>query len=208
MIRKSSLLKENHFFSSEKNALYFVYLEVIYVFVLTLISILQINIFLATNQFDLTGFAILIIGIFYFILIYRFVSMKDHTVIKLHKNFSKVVFGKGKEKFLGMNRQIIVLYLVEILIAIFIAGSIFVYLDPDFNIAPWPFNYVAFIGILAFGFYIFSLTKPYSNEVYGEAYLKSKLIYGKRLIETKKYLLPSKKSIIVTTRNKKRTRDD
>lgn len=57
--------------------------------------------------------------------------------------------------------RIAVLWIVEILLAVGIATSIALYLDPDVNVLPAPGNYVAFLILAGAALWIHRLTRPF-----------------------------------------------
>lgn len=115
-----------------------------------------------------------------------FIAKRDHNVIKIHENFSKVLIGTSKEKLFGINKNVLILLITEFAFATIIAFSIFVYLDPEIDIVPWPYNYVAFFVILCFGLYLFSQTKVFREQTYSAGYLVQKIKPAKRLFPTRR----------------------
>jgi len=122
--------------------------------------------------------------------------------MKMHKDFSKIVLGTGKEKVFGMEREVVVLLFTEFIFAIMLAVAIYIYLDPEVNIVPWPWNYITFFIVLIFGLYFFSKTKPFREAVYGESRLK-KISPAKRLFPTRRITNKKTGSIRVAHKKKK-----
>ncbi|MCX6800980.1 MAG: hypothetical protein NTZ73_02235 [Candidatus Diapherotrites archaeon] len=168
---------------SKKQATAFIFLEVL----LALIIVLQVkNIvkaLLGTNfvsflSFESTLFdsaILLFLAVFLLSIGQIVVVKKDKTVAEVHKGFSKIILGSAKRKILGIRTEIIVLWIAEFAFASVIAMSIYVYLDPEVNIVPFPYNFIGFLGLLTFGMIIFSHTKPFRRAVYGQGFLQSKI---------------------------------
>ncbi|QQR92854.1 MAG: hypothetical protein IPJ89_01250 [Candidatus Iainarchaeum archaeon] len=53
------------------------------------------------------------------------------------------------------------LWLVELILAIVLAGSIAIYLDPEVNVVPAPWNVVAFVIVLGISIYLYGFTRPF-----------------------------------------------
>ncbi len=132
------------------------------------------------NVFWFTGSLIILVTAHFFI------AKRDRNVIKIHENFSKVLIGTSKEKLFGINKNVLILLITEFAFATIIAFSIFVYLDPEMDIVPWPYNYVAFFIIFGFGLYLFSQTKVFREQTYGSGYLVQKIRPAKRLFPTRR----------------------
>ncbi len=121
-----------------------------------------------------------------FVTAYFFIAARDRNVIKIHNNFSKVVFGVSKKKILGVDRNVAILLITEFVFAIVIAFSVYIYLDPEVNLVPWPFNWIAFIAFLALGYYLFSQTKLFREANYESGYLVQKIRPAERLFPTRR----------------------
>lgn len=113
--------------------------------------------------------------ILFFITLYFGIAVRDYYVQKVHYEFEGLVFSTMKGKIFGLNRKVIVLVFAEIFFTIALAISIFLYLDPEINVFPFPSNFVAFFILLIFGYFIFSTTKQFREETYGRGFLFSKL---------------------------------
>ncbi len=57
--------------------------------------------------------------------------------------------------------RIPLLWLVELILAIVLAGSIAIYLDPDINLVPFPGNIMAFVIIASVTWYLHGFTRPF-----------------------------------------------
>lgn len=57
--------------------------------------------------------------------------------------------------------RIVVLSVVELMLAVCIAVSIALYLDPDWNVVPFPWNIATFIVLLGVMLLIHRRTRPY-----------------------------------------------
>lgn len=131
---------------------------------------------------------------------YFFIAKRDHNVGKIHNNFTNVVFGTSKKKILGINQNVLIVLITEFVFAIILAFSIFVYLDPEIDIVPWPYNYVAFFAILAIGLYLFSQTKVFREQTYDPGFLVQKIRPAERLFPARRM---TAKSGIIRVASKK-----
>ena len=66
----------------------------------------------------------------------------------------------SRQKFFSEPRQV-VLGLVEIILSVGIGAAIALYLDPDWNVVPFPWNGVAFLILVGAALWIHRLTRPY-----------------------------------------------
>lgn len=178
----------NNFFSSERKAFFFVIEEFFLVFLIVFqlffmagVSISESGLVFFQNQIKIQNLLWFFSTTFFFITVYFGIAMRDKKVIMVHKEFSKLIFGTAKQKIFGMDREVISLLFFEFLFAIIIAFSIYIYLDPEVNFVPWPFNYVGFFALLAFGLFIFSKTKLFREAVYGDSLVKRKILPAERL---------------------------
>ena len=196
-------------FSTPKLAKYFVYQEIfiLFLFVIQLYKILGVQ--LTDSGIAIFATPVLPQNYLWFVatiltilILYFGIAKKDKLVMKMHKDFSKIVLGTGKEKIFGMDKEITVLLFVEFIFAIMLAVAIYIYLDPEVNIVPWPWNYIAFFIVLIFGLYFFSKTKPFREAVYGESRLK-KISPAKRLFPTRRITNKKTGSIRVAHKKKK-----
>ncbi|MFH0970513.1 MAG: hypothetical protein V1776_03570 [Candidatus Diapherotrites archaeon] len=62
---------------------------------------------------------------------------------------------------LKSDRRIILLQFVEMTLAVLIAASIAIYLDPDWNVVPFPWNGISFIILVGLAISIHRGTRPY-----------------------------------------------
>ncbi|MDD3084108.1 MAG: hypothetical protein PHP82_03735 [Candidatus ainarchaeum sp.] len=204
----------NKFFSSERKAFFFVIEE----FFLLLLILFQFYFLLGIERqgFNLIFFTKpifsqnvlwLVSTILFFITLYFGISMRDKKVIVVHKEFSKLLFGTAKQKVFGINKEVFVLFVFEFCFAIIIALAIYFYLDPDisfpyFERVQWPFNLIAFIAFVAFGLYVFSLTKPFRDSIYNPSVLSRKILPAKRLFPTRR--ITNKKTGTIRVHGKKK----
>ncbi len=183
---------EGHIFSSPKRARLLVYGEIL-ILLLAIIQLYKIfGMQLKENGIELFAVPILpqnwlwlIATILVFLIVYFGIARKDRLVMKIHKDFSKVVLGTGKQKIFGMDKEVSVLLFVEFTFAIMLAVAIYIYLDPEVNLVPWPWNYITFFIVLIVGLYFFSQTKQFRETIYGESKLK-KISPAKRLFPTRR----------------------
>jgi len=197
-------------FSTPKMAKYFVYQEI---FILFLLVIQLYKIFgMQLTEKGMAIFAVPVLPQNYLwfiatmltiLILYFGIAKKDKMVMKIHQDFSKIVLGTGKEKIFGMEREVVVLLFVEFIFAIMLAVAIYIYLDPEVDIVPWPWNYITFFIVLIVGLYFFSKTKPFRETVYGESRLK-KISPAKRLFPTRR--ITNKKSGSVRIVGKKKNK--
>jgi len=197
-------------FSTQKRAMFFVYEELFLLFlgVLQLYKVFGLKItdggvdFFAT-PFLLQNYLWFVATILALLIIYFGIAKKDKTVMKMHDDFSRIVLGTGKEKFFGMEREIIVLLFVEFIFAIMLAVAIYIYLDPEVNVVPWPWNYITFFIVLIAGLYLFSRTKAFRESVYGESRFK-RISPAKRLFPTRRITNLQTGSIRIKAKKKKK----
>ncbi len=209
----TSTLIMDHFFSNDMRAFIFVLLEFI-LFVMIcfqgffLLGINRVGLSLTFFNRIINPFEIVIFlfAIIFLVIIYYGIAVKDNRVIKVHKEFSKLVFGTAKQKVFGINKEIFVLVFFEFVFAIIIAIAIYIYLDPETSApgmgnVPWPFNLVAFIAFLAFGLYVFSLTEPFRESIYGPSPIKAKVLPAKRLFPVRRITNKKRETIRIGHKN-------
>jgi hypothetical protein len=126
-----------------------------------------------------------------FVTAYFFISKRDPFVIKIHNNFSKIIFETLKKKILGINKNVSIILVTEFVFAIILAYSIFIYLDPEVNLVPWPYNYITFFVIFITGVYLFSQTKVFRQQTYNPGYLIQKIRPAKRLFPSRRMITNS-----------------
>lgn len=189
---------EKTIFTKKNQVLAFVYLELVILCVLLWqsykflgIKIVSGEILFLQNQIDLNYVYLFLINIAVFLLLYFKIALKDKSVLKIHKDFSKVVLGTAKEKVFGVERKVIVFMFFQFAFAIILAVSIAFYLDPDlefpgFSKVPFPFNFITFVVFVVVGFYLFAKTKPFRDETYDYGFLQKKIMPAKRLFGVKR----------------------
>ncbi|MDD4250696.1 MAG: hypothetical protein PHX27_00710 [Candidatus ainarchaeum sp.] len=180
-------------FSDDKKALFFVIEE----FFLVLLIIFQIYLLLGIQRVGLNlvfftkpifaqNILWLVSTILFFLTLYFGITIRDKKVIAVHQEFSKLVFGTTKQKIVEANKEKMVLLFFEFIFAIVLAISIYIYLDPQINWVPWPFNYITFFAILAFGLFLFSKTKVFRESIYESSNIRKKIHPAERLFPTKR----------------------
>jgi len=117
-------------------------------------------------------------SILFFIIGYVVVAMRDESVQIIHKNLFKVLFLAIKDKAQNTTKETFVFVLAEVLFATILAISIFLYLDPEINIVPFPYNYIAFGFFLGVSLLLFSHTKQYRLMIYGPTPIQKRLQQG------------------------------
>ena len=194
--------RQKDFFSSEKGLMLFVIAEIMLVafigykiYQLLGITYTDTAVLFFQKPFSFGIITELILALIIFVIMYFGVALRDKKIMKVHDNLLKVIFGSAKQKTLGMDREVISVFLFEFVFAIFLAASIYIYLDPDVNIVPWPYNYIAFFAFLAFGIYIFAQTKAFREIVYGDSIAKKKILPAHRLFPTRRLTNKSTGSI-------------
>ncbi len=58
----------------------------------------------------------------------------------------------------------LVLFIVELFLALLLVAAIYFYLDPTINLVPAPYNYVAFIALFAAAMWVYRYTHDYRKE--------------------------------------------
>lgn len=200
-------------FKNKNHVLAFVYLEIALLLIIVWqlyrflgLSIVSGELLFFQNEISVNEAYFLLVNIAVFMLLYVRISLKDKNVLKIHEDFSTVVFGKAKEKVLGVEKKIIIVFLFQVIFAIIIAISIAFYLDPEiqfpgFSEVAFPMNIIAFIAFLVFGFYVFAKTKPFREEVYDSGFLQKKLMPAQRLFPVKR--ITNKKTGSIRVKRKK-----
>mgnify|MGYP001590214422 CR=1 FL=1 len=62
---------------------------------------------------------------------------------------------------LKIDRRITILWAVEMILAVMIGASIAIYLDPEWNVVPFPWNVIAFGIMLGIAILIHRRTRPF-----------------------------------------------
>jgi hypothetical protein len=201
-----------HFFSKKKilspnQALFFIVEE----FILLVLIIVQLYYALGVRHTDkallffqytppMQNILWLLGSIGFLFVGYLVIVLRDETVNNIHKNFSKALFFSLKEKIKNTRKEVAFFVLAEIMFAVIIALSIYVYLDPEVNLVPFPFNYVGFAFFLGISYLFFSHTKNFRSFVYGPTPIQKRIHLGRHEIVR----LTNKKtgSIRIGTRHK------
>jgi hypothetical protein len=202
------------FFSSNKRAFYFVLEEagLLTLWIAQLILLLGINISSNNILFFQRPITLSMVIWFFcnslFLLVLYFgIALRDKKVMKIHKDFSKIIFGTAKQKVFGIDRETLSLLLFEFLFAIIIALSIAFYLDPELEFpglskVPFPLNLIMFLAFVIFGIYLFSKTKPFREMVYEPSLVSKKILPAERLFPTKRITNPLSGSVRVKPKEK------
>jgi hypothetical protein len=194
-------------FSTKERALAFVCGELILLFLIIIQTYLLLGIKITNKTFtyfnspiNIYQILLFILSILFLLALYFLIALKDKNVMFFHENFSKVVLGTGKDKITGLDREVLSLLFLETIFAIIVAVSIYIYIDPEVNVVPWPYNYLTFIAIFLFGFYIFSNTRPFREAVYGPGIVQKRILPAKRLFPTKR--ITTKSGLIKISKRK------
>jgi len=134
----------------------------------------------------------------FFLIGYVVIVCRDETVSAVHRNFSRVLFGTTKEKIFNTNKETVIFVFGEIAFATILALSIFLYLDPEINLAPFPMNYVSFAFFLGISLLLFSHTKQFRTLVYGPTPLQKRIHEGEH--EIKRFTNPKTGSIRIASK--------
>lgn len=169
-------------FTSRNRVIFFVFEEIVLIFLIILqiffildIKIINGNVSLFGKGIVLQSILWLVASIMFYIIIYVGVVMRDKQVQKVHKEVIGFIFSTSKEKIIHANRRIIVLMFAELFFILTLAISIYLYLDPEINLFPYPTNILTFIVILISGHLIFSTTKDFRQKTYGRGKIQKKL---------------------------------
>ncbi len=201
------------FFSSNRKAFLFVLEEFFLIFLIILQAFFLLgiernglNLFFFTKPILPQNVLWFASTILFFLTLYFGISIRDKKVVAVHKEFSKLLLGTTKQKFFGLEKEVIVLLFFEFVFAIIIAFAIFFYLDPEMSFpflekVKWPFNLIAFLAFIGFGLYVFSLTKTFRQSVYGPSLLKKKILPAERLFPMRR--ITNKKTGTIRFHSKK-----
>jgi len=206
---KSYKEKENFFESrkilSDSQVQFFILEEALLLF-LIIIQIQRIWSFEVINNSLLFSSKVLAPNIYwligsigFFVIGYVVIACRDSTVQLIHKNLFKVLFIEAEDRILNANKKITLFIIAEIIFAFLIATSIYLYLDPEVNVIPFPLNYIGFAFLLGIGLLLFSHTKQFREIVYGPTLVQRKLHLGRH--ETKRFTNPKTGSIRVVPKN-------
>jgi len=175
---------------SERVASFFVFEESLLIILFVTQAYALLGISFANNSIQLfqtphtfmneIGF---LVSILFLIIGYVSIVMRDESVRIIHKNLFKVILLALKDKAQNTTKETYVFILGEVLFATILAISIFLYLDPEVNLVPTPYNYIAFAFLLGVGLLLFSHTKQYRLWVYGPTPIQKRLNQGKHEIK-------------------------
>ncbi len=170
-------------FTSRNRAILFIAEETLLIFLIILqvffildFKVINNQLILFSGKILLQNILWLIASILFYTIIYFGIASRDATVQKVHKELVKFIFSKSKEKIIGANRKVITLVFAEFVFTSALVVSIYLYLDPEINLFPYPTNIIAFLIVALFGYLIFSTTKDFRRETYGRGYLQKKLL--------------------------------
>lgn len=177
-----SLEKSEKFFTSRNRALFFIIEETALLFLIVLqiyllLGIQKVNgqILFFQNQILLQNILWLVATIVFFLTLYISIASRDLYVKKVHAEFTSLLLSTFKSKVFGLNGRVLALLLAELVFTVGLAASIFLYLDPEVNIFPFPSNILAFIILVIFGYFVFKRTRGFREEKYGRGFLLSKI---------------------------------
>ncbi|VVB75074.1 Uncharacterised protein [uncultured archaeon] len=123
--------------------------------------------------------------IIFFLIGYFTIALRDEKVGLIHKNFTNVLIALTQYKVKNASRQKTVFVFVETAYAVILAVAIFIYLDPDINLVPYPWNYIGFAVFLGLGLLLFSHTKDFRQLIYGLTPMQKRIHQGKH--ETRRF---------------------
>jgi len=122
-------------------------------------------------------------SIAFFLIGYFIIAVRDKHVWLIHHNFSRLLFGTIKLKMEMTNLKVLIFVFTELIFAILIALSIFIYVDPEVNLVPYPYNYISFAVLLIIAYVLFSHSKDFRTTVYGPTPIQKRLHLGKHEIK-------------------------
>jgi len=170
---------------SQRQALFFILEEVFLLALIIIQSYRMLGIALVNKSIyffyyspELQNIIWFLASIAFFCMGYLIIVLRDTSVHNIHKNFSKILFETIKQKVFETPREVIMFVFAEIVFALVVAISIFLYLDPEINLVPFPLNIVGFAFFLGISLLFFSHTKSFREMVYGPTYLQRKLHEG------------------------------
>jgi len=197
-------------FTSRTRAIFFIceetfllFLVVIQAYLLLGISVVNKQILFFQEPILVQNWLWFLATILFFVTIYLGISKRDPLIMKVHKELASLLFSTAKKKFLESNRRVAALVFAELIFTLALAISIYLYLDPEVNIFPYPTNIIVFIGVIIFGYAIFSNTRDYREETYGRGLIQSIFVkdYGPHRI--KRITNVKTGSIRIKAKNKK-----
>jgi len=136
-------------------------------------------------EVSIQNFLWLFSTVIFFLIGYFIVTLRDEKVGLIHKNFTNVLIALTQYKVEKASRQKTVFVFVEVAYAVILAIAIFIYLDPEINLVPAPWNYIGFVVFLGLGLLLFSHTKDYRQLIYGATPLQKRIHQGKN--ETRRF---------------------
>lgn len=80
-----------------------------------------------------------------------------------HKDFVKQT-AKEKLHVAKTEPRVPALLVMEFFLVMVLVLATFIYLDPEYNILPWPFNVLVFLAVLAIVAYLYHYSKPFRKE--------------------------------------------
>jgi hypothetical protein len=89
-----------------------------------------------------------------------------------------LLFGTIKLKIEFTTKEIALMVLTELFLALLVAASIYLYLDPEVNVIPYPLNFIAFAILIAITLMVFSQSKNFRLFVFGATPIQKKLNLG------------------------------
>lgn len=185
-IKHSSISEKNEntakIFTSRSRVIFFVLEEAFLIFLIVLqiffildIKVIEGNVLLFEKGILLQNILWLVASILFYIIVYVGVVLRDKQVQKVHSELVGFIFSASKEKIIHTNRRVIVLMFAEIVFIFTLAFSIYLYLDPEVDLFPYPTNIITFLIVIIFGYLIFSNTKDFRQRTYGRGKLQKKL---------------------------------
>lgn len=197
-------------FSSFRNAQFFVVCEAVLVLLIALLLYkilwLQTGSFAIPSMEDPVQFlnvALLVSSVIFGVLVNYAIVTHDDNVRLIQKQLFGTIFAETKKKATGTNKQVALLWVFEIVIALIIAVSIYVYLDPEINVLPpsvptWA-KIVGFCALVGFALYVFSQTKMFRDIFYGPSLLRSVLWSKERNFHLKRTTNPARKTVRIAS---------
>ena len=199
-------------FSTAKLAQVFVLCEVILVFLIAALVYKVLGMEIHTYGIYFFQYPLLfqnllwLIGAVAFLgMIHYAVGARDLLVSKVYKEFWGTLFSEVKFKVNYSSRHVVLLWFVELVVAIVIALSIYVYLDPEVNVLPhlpWYVKIIAFVAIVGFALYIFSQTKLFRELCYGPSLARRTLVPKHKLFNTRRVTSSKRGTIRVASKRR------
>lgn len=189
-MRFSKNFKHENYFSQKNNlspraAIFFVLEESLLLFLIALqlyaflgIEFSKGKVLLFQTEPLLQNYLWLIGSIAFFLIGYFIIAVRDKYVWLIHHNFSRLLFGTIKLKITMTDLKTFIFVFTELVFSVLIALSIFIYLDPEVNLVPYPYNYISFAFLLGIAYILFSHSKEFRKKVYGPTPLQKRLNLG------------------------------